>query len=745
MTDAWSMTMNDQVGRTTGSDDDDLSSCKFKSERDNKIEELSSSLNLLKSRMDEMEEQARRSDDLIEGLERRLLKAEIRIAPHDTYAHPWRRIGKTTGDKKKKNRGVGDEERAAEETKVEEEMAGNGEEVMDHDIKPDEEYQIPQDIYSVISAWERNSQPFRIALLVIFIQILLLSLLLADQIGTKGAADLLRVPTNVFQTVHASQALATIIAIFDQDDLRSAIENYFDGLPTRFKGDETFQHMTKAQWNFSCFIRFLQGFLSVFASFILAIQSTTVFDVLLNFLGVKFVSELDDLSFNLARIGYFGGQSERATASISKVIFQQDNRNKVDHKGFTKSWFFKYAHVIGVFGILFFLLALFFYVMISQNNGDFATEFISVKAVDGALPFAALFRGCYEINKDLTFDRKMTYEQVGFRESGGKFAFCHDIPGDGEDAWVFVVGDLTNPCEQFAARTEATDAFNILEGGNLQWYSRDGEIYGNVEVTRILGSSSDCAIDQVDRTKRTCEQLDVTGYVDRNQQELPLKSFKKTYVDNTGYTVHTYPALTHPIFVESMSTPSEYELILYTGQSWILTDILKSKTTGDDVSMQEYMDTDPEFRSILQDIIILGNNVSLVTGSVSDKRTSYSPLGLRWFRKREAPVGASQNYPTADQSRPVDEVLVSCGVCDENDNPCSFGGKCLEDGTCDCINGGFGALCQNVPRGNGICDPYFNSEIFGWDGGDCCGKNGELSTSALLLQSKLRHFLVCIC
>ena len=46
----------------------------------------------------------------------------------------------------------------------------------------------------------------------------------------------------------------------------------------------------------------------------------------------------------------------------------------------------------------------------------------------------------------------------------------------------------------------------------------------------------------------------------------------------------------------------------------------------------------------------------------------------------------------------------------------------MEDGTCDCVNGGSGALCAQVPAGDAVCQPYFNTQEYAWDGGDCCGK-----------------------
>lgn len=285
-------------------------------------------------------------------------------------------------------------------------------------------------------------------------------------------------------------------------------------------------------------------------------------------------------------------------------------------------------------------------------------------------------------------------------------------------------------------QTLATDSFDILDVSRSQWFSSEGVAFGNLEVATTLESSPDCGIVDVNRTVKICDKLDLEGYVDRNQREFPLKSFYKTFANRTGANVYTYQALTHPIFVESTSTPLRFELIFFTGQSWVLTEVLKSETTGADVSMQTYMDTEPEFKSILLDIVWLGKNVGLVTASVASNTVelSYTPSGLRWFRKREPDRNTPYNYPTADQSRPVDEILLSCASCDDIENPCSFGGQCLDDGTCACVNGGVGALCKIPPSGDAICNQYFNTEVYGWDGGDCCGKTADLVTSEFALS-----------
>ncbi|CAJ1943607.1 unnamed protein product [Cylindrotheca closterium] len=686
--DAWSLAMKDE-------------SKSHVEDSNNKSESDDTLVQLLIERVDHVETKVQHSEAEIKKLQRRLSIAEKRISPLDNNHLPWRRIGNEEEDDLSVSR--------CEEG-----------EFNDSDIKAEEEYQLPRDVYSIVSSWEFNSRPFWISLLVIAVQIVLLALLLTDQTQGTAEADVVVFPVNVPTIVHLAQALATIIAIMDQDDLRSAIEAYFDGLPTRFKGDDGFQRMTKAQWNFSCFIRFFQGFLSVLASFVLAVQSQTVFDVLLNFLGVKFVSELDDLAFNLGQLGYFGNQCEHAAKCIAEAKFQQDNRNRVDESSWSRAWFYKYAHVIGIFGVLGLLLGLFFYAIIWQNTGRLAAQVIKLEVAEGAIPFAALFNGCYGADrKGPKYDRRLPYRQIGFEETGGNFGFCSDIGG--EQAWTFSIGSSSDPCHDWQGRTSPTTTYDILElADNTQWFSIDGISLGSLQISRVLNPTSECERFIIDNSAEICEQLTVEGSIDANQEVPRSTFFSKAMVNSKEATAFTYEALAHPIYVGASSTPQSFDLIFFTGQSWVLTDKLKSKASGNDLSMQEYMDNDPEFLSILNATISVGGNVSLVTGSTIGTPNSHTPLGLRWFRMREQDPRVPYNYPTADSSRPV-EMVVECATCNNSTNPCGYGGVCRANQTCDCINGGYGALCHQLPLGDAFCNPYFNTEYYDYDGGDCCG------------------------
>ncbi|CAJ1952897.1 unnamed protein product [Cylindrotheca closterium] len=655
-----------------------------------------------------------KTENQVENLQKRLLEAENELRSSKKNAIPWRRIG--SGD------------------------------LTDADIERDDEYQLPHDIYTVISAWKFSSRPFWIALIVIAVQILLLSLLLVDQLGQSDDTSVRIFPANVPIIVHISQGLAIIIAIMGQDDLRIAMEGYFDGIPTRFKGEKTFQGMNQPQWNCSYFTRFLQGLLSVIAAFVLAIQSETVFDVLLNFLGVRFVSELDDLAFLLSELGYLGEECQKASKCISEAKFQQDNRNKVDGHTGSRSWFRKFAHIIGVFAVLATLFAFFLYILINQNQGDFSEQEFMLDMSDDILSFITLFNGCYRVSPTRKrFERRLVYEQVGFEQDGGKFTYCNSIQPDGKPGWTMSIGALENkPCELYVARTEATTTFDLLEvnqrcliafatfyylqtsceAGEKQWYTSDGTSLENTRLRRVLGSSEECLKSTTFETVTAiCENVHFEQSV--NQQGTLSVSFFKATISSIQPTVFTTDAISHPVYIKQGSTPELYEIIFFSGNRWVWTNPIAPNVTSDflSLSMEEYLNTDSGFVGVTNALQSTGELINLVSAGVAASISESTPMGLRWYHNRNEP-GLLFDVPVPDLSRPVD-IHSFCENCNNVTNPCDNGGICTSARICDCINGGSGELCQDKPLGDGTCNLYFNKEEYGWDGGDCCGESCE--------------------
>jgi len=160
-------------------------------------------------------------------------------------------------------------------------------------------FKLPEDVYSILASWKWKTRPVLISVLVVIgLQILLLVLLTIDVLDANKEADnSWGFPVNVVPAVRVSQFLAVVIALCSQDDLRVGIAAIFRGIPDAFEGEDDFQQMTRLRWHISCSLRFIQGFLSLFVSWILIMQAQTVFDLLENFLAISFISNLDDLFF----------------------------------------------------------------------------------------------------------------------------------------------------------------------------------------------------------------------------------------------------------------------------------------------------------------------------------------------------------------------------------------------------------------------------------------------------------------
>ena len=231
------------------------------------------------TRLEDLERRCQASDAKITELEQGWNKTKIilrQIRPG--YSKPWRKIGSGEPDK-------------------------------EHDEK--EVFQISKDLYCVLATASCMSRPFWFALFVIFgFQFTLLALLATSQIDLPiDAANPLQVPANVDTPVRVSQALILVIALFSQSDLLNGIEDLVRGRPTSYRGPNRFSKMSSLQWTFAATIRVCQGLTNILCAFILSVQSSTVFDFLLNVLGVGFISgealHLFVLSTPLYNISHF--------------------------------------------------------------------------------------------------------------------------------------------------------------------------------------------------------------------------------------------------------------------------------------------------------------------------------------------------------------------------------------------------------------------------------------------------------
>ena len=190
----------------------------------------------------------------------------------------------------------------------------------------------PKDTYSFFICCPTFSWPFWFAAIVWCIQIGLYYLVLADrmvptavhQLEATGSSNrnIFNVPGNVPESVRTAQIISIFIAIVLQNDLHVAMERIDEGfLELRGRGQ-----YIKFRWYLSYALRFVQGVLGVCAAFVLIIQESNVFELMLNLTGLVFISELDDIAFQLGLTSYFGHQIHVVTCRIAAAADTGDTR-----------------------------------------------------------------------------------------------------------------------------------------------------------------------------------------------------------------------------------------------------------------------------------------------------------------------------------------------------------------------------------------------------------------------------------
>lgn len=571
-------------------------------------------------------------------------------------------------------------------------------------------FTLSEDVYMILASSKWTSPSFWFSALVIFgFQYALLIVLIADRIDLESSNPL-RLPANVETTVRLAQALALFIAIFTQNDLLIGMQTLFDGLPIAFRGgvgDQRFQNMSPCQFYSACLYKTVQGALSLIAAFMLIMQSQNVFDVLLNFLGMSFVGDIDDQAFELAMLGYFGKTTKQTAQDIQETEFYRQKSGR--------KWIKRVSHIIASLFVLVAMMLGFVVLLSRQNAGVFSVQTIQVELGDEVLPFLGLFSGCYEATDVDDFgEGRLVYKQVAAEKDGGKFGYCDSI-NKGVGGWTFFVGELRDPCD-YLLRSGATDTFNVVAAGSTKWYTKDNRPLDLLEMNGVDNPLQECGRTVFETSREeVCGRIE--GLAEGSLEILPVDGL----LDNREFFGTT---TSRPVYYSKTpnTRTNATDLVFFTGHRWVLTSsdqLFGLNTTESGNSTVNVLQTffygdQVGFQSTKQ----IGEWVNLVSERVEISNNAGSPLGLLWFypRYEDDPL---VEFPAADTTRPLTSPF-SCGFCEDVSNPCMYEGKCNPaTGFCNCVHGASGALCQDKPLGNGICNLYFNTEEFDYDDGDC--------------------------
>lgn len=336
----------------------------------------------------------------------------------------------------------------------------------------------PKDCYSFIALYypggkEWPSFVFLLGFVVFSFQMTFLILLIlsvtSEKFGTIGEIDnpgksigAKIFPANTKQIVRATQIFSMLTSfLFPYSSLQDVIKAVFL-FPRSWQGNKS----GLVRWmRFSCFLRFLQGIVAIFASWLLVMKSENVVDIILNFTAVNFISSLDEIAYSMAKSGELGLNLKKKLKTIEKT--------KLPPRVFESKMICHWCVVILTSFVFFTVMIV---VMVAQERNDiWSTKELRVRFHDET--GIEEYSGCFQTNSDSGYSSKRhtyhRFEGKGHTPTAATIGYCEE-----NRHWVLLKGDHTNPCiadrANELAHSAKTDTFDIQTSFEESWVSSSG-------------------------------------------------------------------------------------------------------------------------------------------------------------------------------------------------------------------------------------------------------------------------------
>ena len=182
---------------------------------------------------------------------------------------------------------------------------------------------LPESTHTLLFTEPIDSRAFQFsfAIAALSIMCLLLALINNDRVKFGRSAT----PANVGIAVKISQYASIFIALLMEEEiptglylLRRISKPYF-----RSKFPELKYH----KFVHSCILRIFMGYLFLVNVFLILIMARGVLDIFFDFIALQFLQQLDDIAFNLARMGVFSKSLREAT---TKEYFRIEFKKEVN-------------------------------------------------------------------------------------------------------------------------------------------------------------------------------------------------------------------------------------------------------------------------------------------------------------------------------------------------------------------------------------------------------------------------------
>jgi hypothetical protein len=416
---------------------------------------------------------------------------------------------------------------------------------------------LPEDTFSFLIYINIQSRAFFLAAFVFSLQITILVILSFDIIDLSIAKNPMSFPPNVELPVRTSEALAIVIAIITQEDVRKAVNLLRDGFDQHLA--KAFKGATVAKWTLSIVLRATEGLLGLFVTFLLIMRSSSVLDLLLNFLAIEFVTLLDDVMFALMSEGFIGRTLKKEATKLKNTFYHVSHRSMDSRNAFIVT--------VAYFVVLFTAFFAGWGVILSkQRNGAYTCHQLVAQFGDEMLPMLGTFSGLFfQHNKN--FDGRLSYRDN--RDGGALLAYCHE-----EKRWTLslITDDVFEPCNWLAASSESRD-FDVLTTASSPWIVRASPTSRILPLTQHFLACHDEYGCQTGHYGLRCEYPEPCQRLEIDPRDQGFAKTGGSYFATKFYRLEGAETYNHPVYTsihDDQTLSDETDIILFTGVRWIL-------------------------------------------------------------------------------------------------------------------------------------------------------------------------------
>lgn len=574
------------------------------------------------------------------------------------------------------------------------------------------ETMLSPDTFSFLVAAPFWSVPYWTALFVFAFKNIIYILVALDMIDMSAPnGNVLSVPVAVETPVLVSQAMAFVIAVFTQNDVIQSLMMIYEGYNEKELG-QAFAASSWFKYTTAVLFLFLDGSLGLAVTFMLIVNSSTSLDVLLNFAAVEFVSGLDEAAFYLSDLGFFGSRNQAEARLISNTRYLVPQRHS------------PVFQVTLMVGILLAILSGWAVVLSRQFSGFFATNTLIVQFDDELRPELGAYTGTYTMKVRAGRQPAQRFWFVEDQHGEGMFAYCGQTR-----SWSFIVGE-EHPCDDPLVESTPTTTFDIVESGIEPWFALRPDTSYAVQMDQftlspVCVTTGDCGGDVTCGRNNQCEcpperfgtrcefrWIDICPEIQIDPR-LTSRFGAIREIATTFFLLRTQRGVNVELFQRPVFMNNDTgDLILYLGLRWGVTNI--DRLVGlNNTDVGEFLMSD-SFRPLrdLSGLDLLSEPMRFFTPQDNEL-----PVGISWFT-----VINREGLARADLDADNEGSELICAVCNDKTNKCRYDNLCNPDGSCTCLHGEQGRLCELVPLANGHCDVFFNNPAFNFDGGDCCSQ-----------------------